>query len=228
MSEHKYQEMTQHHLNQHILYVLVVDFEAYRVDDRSWMAFAAAICAYPKGFIMESITRILKIPIEQYDEPRKQFWTGQAKESHEYLIAHGSDPSCAEQYELELVKFVRDAHRKYPTLQIISDNPSFDICLLDNILLKHKQPASCYRANGTWTHTICTYSFQVALQDAYHTKNLHMVHRRFYGYNRLVLRQVDNISADESIAHTPYHDIMRVASNYFIALDLSRRSRFLT
>ena len=203
-------------------FVLSVDFEAYRFEDNSWFGFSAAICGYPMGCIVDSITRILKVPVEFYDEPRKHFWLTLHPKSHEYMYTHGEDMQKRKHFEMELVKFVRDAHRKYTALTVISDNPSFDIRLLDMLLAEYKAPASCYRADGTWHHVVDTASYQMALQDCFHTKSLLSIHRKWFTRNRLIVRQVDNVQPEHAILHTPLYDCLQVASAYFIALDLAK------
>jgi hypothetical protein len=85
--------------------VLTIDFEAYRFDDNSWFAFSVGICTYPMGCILDSLTRILKIPLENFDEPRKHFWQIMHPESYAYLQRQGEDPANREVYEKELVQF---------------------------------------------------------------------------------------------------------------------------
>ena len=202
--------------------VLTIDFEAYRFDDDSWLAFSVGICTYPMGCILDSLTRILKIPLDMFDQPRKHFWQIMHPESYAYLQRQGEDAANREVYEKELVQFVRDAHRKYENLSIISDNPTFDVTLLDTILTKHGAPKSCFRHDSTWTHIVDTRTYQDAIQDCFQTKNLTAIHRKAFGRNRLIVRQVDNIPHEHAIVHTPFYDCMKVASSYFIALDLAK------
>ena len=67
-----------------------------------------------------------------------------------------------------------------------------------------------------------TTSYQNAIQDSFQTKNLTAVHRKTFGRNRLIMRQVDNIPQEHMLVHTPFYDSMKVASSYFIALDLAK------
>ena len=151
------------------------------MDDDSWFGFSVAICTYPMGSIIDSLTRILNVPFDEFDEPRRRFWNDVHPASLAYLRSEGKDMKFREEFEKELSSFVRRAHDKYPKLVVTSDNPTFDIRLLDIILLKHKVPAVCFRSDGTWTHVVDTVSYQNAVQDFYKATDLRKVHQSIFG-----------------------------------------------
>ena len=193
--------------------VLAVDFEACD-SAGTWIAFAAGVFSYPDGTAVERLVRIVKRPMEVYDYQRKAFWLNRHPKAHEWLQERAQAIETAEAAETELAQFVREAHRRYPQLQVISDNPTFDLRLLDNILCSRGLPPCSIRADMSWTHAICTYSHAISAQQWIGTRNLDAMHRSMFGgtSNRTV--------SDKDPLHTPWKDLITMVNNYFMVQDI--------
>lgn len=65
--------------------------------------------------------------------------------------------------------FVETLKLTYHRFWMISDNPSFDIRILDNILTRQGKPLVNYRSKNVYLQPICSWSFRQALQLALKT-----------------------------------------------------------
>lgn len=192
--------------------VLAVDFES--CDARgTWIAFAAAVFQYPGGQMIDSIVRAVRRPVESYDEPRRAFWFANHLEAHKWIERIAQPITRTHALEGELCEFVRRAHRNYPHLTVLSDNPAFDLRLLDNMLCDRGMPVCSARDNGAWTHPMCSFSFSVALQKWAVAHNWSEMQRHLLTKTRAT----QPLNTDP--LHTPLRDVIAMVNRYFVTLD---------
>jgi hypothetical protein len=182
-------------------YVLCVDFEACNTNG-TWLAFAAVIMEYPSRRIMSSIEHSIQRMEYEYDHKTKRFWQ-KHKQAFRYITQRARPAQERFQVEQYLVSFLRDAHWRYPDIQVISDHPTFDLRLLDNILERFGVSLCSFRQDGSWHHPICTISYKKAVDVILHQQP---VTKRFV--NPIV-----------SIPHTPLYDSVQICLDYFETID---------
>lgn len=198
--------------------VFTVDFEAcdgYGL----WIAYAAGVFSYPSGRCIESLVRYIKRPLSAYDDARKEFWLVNHKTAHDWICTHGEDISHEEKYERELVQFIREAHRRYPHMRVISDNPSYDLRILDNLCQKYKAPPCTQRHDGKWHHPICTYTYALVVQLWLGTRNTDLLYNMSAAKHQRTTRQSDSCEPP----HTPWTDVQQLVYKYFRILDLTNQ-----
>jgi hypothetical protein len=196
--------------------ILTVDFESCDAYG-TWIAYAAGIFSYPSGKVLRKLVRYIRRPIDQYDYKRKAFWLNKQRVAHDFIQNQAWDQSQEKKLELELVNFVREAHRQYPQLQVVSDHPTFDLRILDNMLQKHSKPLCTERHNGNWHHPVCTFTYGLSVQEWGGYKNIDALYQTSFG-TMATGREVDG-HVDEPL-HTPWRDVMRIVGKYFKVLDI--------
>lgn len=147
----------------HQRYFLCVDFEACDAKG-AWIAVAAGIFSYPSRCVVDMFMRAVRRPTYEYDQKRRVFWFVEHRAAHDWLMEIALAPEEIPTVERELAKFVREAHRRFPGLEVLSDNPAYDLRMLDNIMQRHDQPPVTERHDGSWARPTCTISFAHAAQ----------------------------------------------------------------
>jgi hypothetical protein len=192
--------------------VLTVDFEACN-GQGTWMSYCCAVAHYPERIILCEVRATVKRPAQSYDDVRRDFWFNKHRAAYDALQAYVSEVKSA---ELQLVQFVQRAHQDHPFLQVVSDNPAFDLHLLNDMLMRHGYPTSNFRMNGKWCAPICTRSFIKC-------------YRLLQGGAELppapVSQSAFSVDAVVGIPHTPWFDVRKILSDYFNCCDAIAAAR---
>jgi hypothetical protein len=175
---------------------LSIDFEACDGYGK-WIAFAVGVFEYYTGTVLHKMIRYIRRPPEEYDTQRQVFWSNN-RQAHQWILQHAVD-TPANKVEDELCRFVRNMWVLYPRLRVVSDNPSFDIRILDNMLAEREMPLCNMSSRGEWSHVICSYSVQRSLQCAIYP------------------RVKDTFTSH--MAHTPWFDVCQKMNQFFCVLD---------
>lgn len=189
-----------------------IDFESHRPGD--WVGFGCVIVTYPEGDVLDSLEVICDRSKEPWKAETLGFWHKHPT-ALDYLLKRGSgmDPLVAENQIVEYILYIKST---FPGFYLISDNPSFDVGMLNNILLRHGHSVVADRVNGLYHQTICTWSTRLAYTmmsgvgtkhlDDHYAKKLGNVHR--------------NVHSLIHIRHTPVSDCAYIIYNHFKVLDL--------
>lgn len=151
-------------------YYLSLDFEKIGEDVSSWDTFALVLVRISDMQVVsfmqvgnpESNVDVSATETIQY----KPFWQDK-KEAvlFNLLLIKKSKENYISLNEVEkkIVWLVRWIKENYKNFWTISDNPAFDIRLLDNILHKHHESSISIRSDGSFFQPICTWSFKRSL-----------------------------------------------------------------
>mmetsp|Transcript_20776 Transcript_20776/g.29273 ORF Transcript_20776/g.29273 Transcript_20776/m.29273 type:complete len:238 (+) Transcript_20776:300-1013(+) len=118
--------------------------------------------------------------------------------------------STSKHVEEHICKFVESLRELYPRFWLISDNPSFDIRIIDNILHRHGNASINFRSASVFLQPICSWSFKRALQMAWHRG----VGKPDVSQHLSKLRPIDSEEETERLQrglagrHTPLYDAL--------------------
>jgi hypothetical protein len=193
---------------------LVVDFETVsRHGD--WLCFAAMVVSYPGGNIIEAITIGCERTDDEYDASTLAFWT--RNQIAKDFIAKNIKMETKEDAESKVISFINGTLQKFPAAFVISDNPEFDICILNRILRSHGHDPISDRKHGQnkYYHSICTWSYQLAVCSwlGVTAHQLETGHAATANHRR----RIDDYFGPR---HTPLADCARIIASHFHLIDI--------
>jgi hypothetical protein len=183
-----------------------IDVECFQ--PRKWKSIGIVVVTYPSGRIVDS----MEIGTQHSDVSKtcQEFWDRHPK-SFEYNVAlgHGTDSDAQ---ECIMCTFLERILTVYPHAFILSDNPSLDIAVVEDIF-QRKMNRSMLVRNDRFYPVVDTWSARMTLQS---------VIGRMIPQNTTCTRDVTLIwNNAETIDHTPRMDAYKVVSRYFSVLDTS-------
>lgn len=144
---------------------IYIDFECVRV--RQWSAFGAVVVD-DMGKLLETFEvgcdRTVdddKKTTEMHAdsvESNEQFWR-KHRQAKAYCNALGAGKTV-ENGERHIVEYFVGLESRYKPYWLLSDNPSYDVALLDDILLRNGHPAVCNR-HGSYYQALDTWSYRL-------------------------------------------------------------------
>jgi hypothetical protein len=199
----------------HQVYV-AIDFEA--IDTDKWWTCSVIVSNFPEGQIIEQFTiGVDRSEFKIQDDSIREFWL---KHSDAFAVNTKIAGTRSEEVaEKELVKYVLNLKRKYHNFFLISDNPSFDVRLLDNILAIYGEKSMSLRLGGDYFQCIDTWSYRLSTQQLlnFRSHELSRVHGTLQRPVRPVTRFVEESGG---LRHTPTFDAMVLTSQYFKVKDV--------
>jgi hypothetical protein len=189
-----------------------IDFESANPD--MWCSFGAVVASYPQGTILDTIEVRCSRTGEDF-EHTSTFWKQHPK-AHKHNTTNTLDPILAEKH---IVSFIEQLNRKYFNFYLVSDNPSNDVRLLDNILIDHDMKGIAFRPNG-YRQSICTWSFRIGIQRSMKlsTQTVSTIIRdHVHRHKKTPLYTM--MSAGER--HTPLVDACHILQQHFIMMDIT-------
>lgn len=200
---------------------VAIDFETIDID--TWWTVSIVVTNFPEGQIIEQFTTGVDRSLHNIqDKSIKDFW---ADHKAAFEINTEIAGRCSEAFaEKELVNYITDLKRKYQSFFLITDNPAFDVRLLDNILAKYGKDAMSLR-NGDYFQAIDTWSYRLATMQilGFRSHELSRVHSTL---QRPFFRDVTSfVQNSGGLRHTPVFDACVLTSQYFQVKDIvaSRR-----
>lgn len=196
-------------------YVVTVDFETISPTE-TWFAYCVMLSKYPEGTILQCELGAYR-PFGE--NPPNKFWR-KNQTSYQYILKHmvncDNGKKNIDDHEKNLCQTINTILQKYPHCTIISDNPSFDIKILDNLLLKHGFNVSSNRGHDIYYQCVCTWSFRISVCTLLRISNLKL-YSFVKQYVNNITREVDGNLGPK---HTPKADCARILSQYFQLLDI--------
>lgn len=150
-----------------------------------------------------SLTSACERQVDEYDQYTLNFWNQNPK-VHAMLQQEGSG-NCVAEEEKKLCDFISHAFIEYPNVITVSDNPHFDMAIMNNILQKYQCPPIALRS-GRYFRPLCTWSFAQAFRATKHVID----------NNSNTGRDVDKKVV---IRHHPFWDCCWILSQHFKMLD---------
>jgi hypothetical protein len=137
-------------------YFATVDFEASDAKG-SWFAYGVAVTTFPSAEVL--FLRSGVRARQHVDKVTSEFWDLNPDASA-YFEARSLEAPAT---ELDICAAVDEIFRSFPGVIFVSDNPCFDIFILDSILRSNnKPPVSLY--SGIYIKPVCTSSFEAAVR----------------------------------------------------------------
>lgn len=172
----------------------------------AWLCYCIMVSEYPTGTILYSTVGYCHRHAGVYDESTMAFWN-KHRRSYDLIVSEYADN--VQDAELLLCQYIGHIVREFPNARVISDNPQYDIRILDNVLTSHGwEPVSC--RGGSYSQCVCTVSFERAVLAMYkHTPPTTGTLK----YNRDLYR-------DFGPRHTPKADCARILARHFDMLDI--------
>jgi hypothetical protein len=183
---------------------LTVDVEVFGVH---WTAIGLIVAEYPSGKVLDFMETACSRHEERVSTPKKRFWSRNRRAK-----LHIQRLGCARSVEAEEQKvcdFVWRWLEARPTLFLISDNPIFDIKILQDITMRQRPCRDILIRNGNYFQPVCTWSMKLAVQmikaDARNTSSKPYDSRVWVPHC--------------GIPHTPLYDCVHIMNMYFGILD---------
>lgn len=190
---------------------LAIDFESIDTHG-TWLSYAMVVAEYPSGKVLEERVSGCKRKLANYHPKTKIFWLKNEDAHGHILTQYGHLDPISE--ETLLCQFLQSICMKYQDLHVVSDNPQFDIRILDNILRKNKKEPISSRSNSYFP-TTCAWSYKQAVMSVLGRSAFKRTKK---GGNREVDQNI-------LLRHCPLSDCMRILSNHFHVLDVIESAR---
>lgn len=189
---------------------MTVDFESVNQQGK-WLCYGIVVSEYPSGRVLESHVGKCEREYREYDAKTLEFWTCANPLAFQVINSYPSKPVNVA--ELDLCSTIRRILRDYPRIFVVSDNPQYDIRILDNILVNNGYPVVSNRLNGIYLQSICTWTFLTAAMQIYNVTRKQILSPRSD-------REVDH--KHHGVHHTPITDCSRILAHHFTVLDFIR------
>ena len=189
---------------------LCMDFETTNRQD-NWYCVCMLVATYPSGKILHSFEKYCTVTKEDFDQETLIFWN-QHEEAYKSNDKHRNAMSQSD-VEKEICKFISDIRSKYLGFYVVSDNPTFDICILNQILQRYKYDKIMFREDG-YFQPIDTWSYRLGICNLLQisARRIQKVSRNLYQ----IQREIENIGG---LHHTPKADCARMLSEHFRVRD---------
>ena len=184
---------------------VIVDFEC--TEPNQWQS--VGIVLYERRGTCGRIVRKLHVACDRGDtvssSTSRVFWS-RNKAAFDYNVRMGKGRSI-EAAETDICAFVVDLKRAFPHFYLLSDNPEYDVALLNSILTRHDLSVMSHRSETIYHQAICTWSS-----------------RRTLGLLGLKHQTTDMVGLCRyhergMLAHTPLFDCMKILNDYLCTID---------
>ena len=199
---------------------VVIDLESYPRND-VWQAFGAVAVMMPECSVVSHYTKFCdRSEIVERNDDNIAFWKNNDN-SFQYNMTNGAGINV-ENAERDIVNYLCGLKQNFPHFYLVSDCPSFDIRLVNNMMVKHGHTALADRGSGIYHQAICTWSTRQTLQMllGISSKELKQLITTFI--KKQEPTQLSLLANNCGLVHTPLADAYRILSNYFDLLDFSR------
>lgn len=145
------------------------------------------------------------------------FWTTHSVAFTKNKTLAGS--RSRQQAESEIVNFVQRIKKQFPRFYALSDNPSLDIDLLDQVLVSHAQPRLCIRNDQCmYFQCLCTWSYRLAWRRTLSkcTRNpLTCVCFKCRRNHKRLKINVEHMNFGQTnLKHTPFYDVVQTIEEF--------------
>jgi len=207
---------------------VVIDVEA--IEPNVWLSIGILQAIYPSGAIVsmkEFFVDRTEMARHIAHEPTAAFWqTHDMALQYNLSNGHGVQEDDAEQ---NICRYINQLRQHNPHFFMVSDNPAFDIRILDNILAKHGHAPLSDRKRDMFAQVLCTWSFRQSLAQTVGIKSPKLfTHPNIcrllgcVGTSYVTSRAVEKAAKRKgALPHTPIRDCANTLSIYFKCLDVA-------
>ncbi len=201
---------------------VVLDVEA--IDIGLWFSMAFVIAKYPSGVIVAMEEMFVdRNGYQIQNESIADFWKRKPK-AFEYNMQRGLGVSEAVA-EARVCSYIHELRRKTPHFFLVSDNPSFDVRILDGILIKHGNPPLSDRGFAMYAQVLDTWSYRMSLARIFNTKSPMLFQHphvcKLLGIAHSTQNKPPIEEPNATLRHTPLHDCCEILATFFRCLDLA-------
>ena len=192
---------------------ITIDFECVNTRG-SWLCYSVLASSYPAGNVVYQCDGACVRSPDEYDDRTAAFWEKHpvAKKAIDNMSALPVKAA-----EALLCDRIVALLKRFPDAYFVSDNPQYDIRIVDNILTTRGFGKISDRRQNTYRQTICTWSFQLSVLSVYNYRLSDLP---------LLLAQSGHASPPRAIKrlavgvhHCPNADCARILANHFMVLD---------
>lgn len=153
------------------------------------------------------------------DENAIAFWK---KHHQSYDIIQQYQYLPVEEANKLLCDSIINIFERFPNAYIVSDDPQYNLRILDNILETYGHNPVSQRGGNLYSQCICTWSFRFSILSLLGFPESHV--DRFLGQRGIIVagREIDNYFGP---LHTPWSDCARILSNHCKMLDVISLSK---
>ena len=192
---------------------VTIDFEA--VNQKGvWLCYCIMVSEYPRGKVIEFHQGRCDRSDDEYDEITKQFWENHSDAYHiiksQYQCLPINDANKL------LCSRISDIVSKYERAYFVSDNPQFDLKILDNILTSNGYDPVSRRSENLYLQCVCTWSFQLSILSLLGFSPID-IDKFLIRKGLISSREIDNYFGPR---HTPRSDCAKILCNHFKILDI--------
>lgn len=185
---------------------VAIDFEAVNKKGL-WWACGIVVCETPSQKVLFSHMHVCKREKEDFDDTTMKFWKNHPGAFNLLKNFPRTRPPAV--CEAQICTQLTTLFATYPKVFFLSDNPQFDIAILDSMLQRHDLPTIAHRCENMYMHTICTRSFFIGAKMARRGHVSRMYYPQGSELQRLLVSGFD---------HTPIKDAARIISQHLAVL----------
>ena len=138
-----------------------VAIDCERFSNEPWFALAMLVVDFKSGDVLGYLDCCVPLDLSLPSHPcRSKFW-GEHQEALDHSCARAVGTTRASE-EVRIASFVAALRTHCPDFYLISDNPVFDVGILNTVLANHDHPTVEFRSEEVpFRQTICTWSFRL-------------------------------------------------------------------
>ena len=198
--------------------VLCVDIEVFQHQPK-WTTIGIMVAKYPCGSILDMFETGCVRQTNTIAPDKRSFWN-KYPDAYEYNIKLCKNKKVYEE-EKRISAFVSKWMKKHPNLYIISDNPAFDIAMLQTIYQNNAQRNDPTQTNissitireGQYYQPVCIWTMKRCVQLLTGTNIKYLKQKNKH-------HAISNMAHDKNnILHTPLYDASKIIDEYFLLLD---------
>lgn len=198
--------------------LLTFDFEC--LGDTGWSTFGLLLIEYPSGHIIHALEIGNRSALGSLQRKSQlHFWKTflQARLYNEQLMRTGLFQTDGEGFIIQSLKALFQA---YPNIELICDQPAFDVPILNQMLLRHNRPRVENRNGGQFFQTLCSWSMRLSLLRMLHLSSSELQQRL---PTRDFCPLAQRLIHTRSMLHTPLYDCMFKMLEHIRILDFMQQ-----
>jgi len=147
---------------------VILDVDDFDGPDK-WMAVCFLRVRYPSRQILDVREFYVDRTRDTITHHEKRLFWQNHSAALQYNLEQGAGIQEAVA-EKNLCQYVSELRAEIPHFFLVSDNPGYDVAVVDKILTKHGYPPLSQRSDGRYAQTLCAWSYRLALTHVFREK----------------------------------------------------------
>ena len=127
--------------------------------------------------------------------------------------------------EIAICAFITDLKVRMPVFYLVSDSPTNDISLLDNILARHNHPSMSCRHLTMFYQPICTWSYRLAIANLVNVKPRKLITTFAHLIRSREIEKHTSNGKSFGPPHTVLSDCYHIMIHHFKIMDIAEKWR---